>query len=813
METITITKEQSNTLNELVTSHDLILEEGSDHSEPEEIPIIEAQHQEYMSLKSATTFRDDVRNEWINAVFGNNFPDCMEKTNKPQQGMGLGQIAMYTAYTATIRLCDAAEKMLGISISRLSLGLYVRHVELGSDAWCAGIVTNSVLVSINGMCLLAEPSKQALERLWQYEGHLHLEQINQTTTTTSSTSKIIPTAASLSNRQPLHMTFIYQGRLYSVVLLSNPPYGIDWAPCGNFALVKRSHGYAQEAGVLKGSIIASINSTRDIHELDHTLAATTLRTLFNNRQEIHLTLCIPPSEARSGHFERLLDSQELNAPSTTPTSTQITPRKIQRPQVAAELDGVEVRVHPILFTAGSPQSNPVSNAAMNLSQLAFRVAAGELFSFPRRRRFQYLYSQRYYRSCPPLDRALAELLTSNHSLLYVLAYDKANYDETKMGLGRFLDCDENNLALSFLRQFSQRQVHKAVDTFLLQILSVLRIEDPNGSPSPLSEFLLITCKNHIDLCHRMEFMVQSQGLTYLKAQLTILRNQRLNQRREPRQIPIRVEKVPDSPDAAASIVTGTTASVMTMSSIISGTNTDEGTAQTKRFLGFFRKKKKSWNRKKRLSANVDHKTKAGTSISTKASGNRVASCQVIPSTLPPRVGIPSPPVPKDVLFTNTLSFLEELEAVCMDVEKSLLRSFSQKIAGWALQPWSASKETELAQVTQVMRERLRNFSTLPLLNPIDSQTLVSVDVYGSYILPSAHFPLLLTFDCQDRNDDSSVNQGIYRDDRYIETEAIYRTKVELVDLVGKSLNEEESAGRTFFIHGAVGGKIVKSGAR
>ncbi len=815
--------ERSDSLNknELVMPHDFILEEGSDHADQDEIHI-EAQHQEYMSLKSSTTFRDDVRNEWIHAVFGTTFPQCMETASKPRRGMGLAQIAPYTAYTATIPGGVTTDKMLGLSISRLSLGLYVRHVELGSEAWCAGIVPNSVLVSINGMSLLAEPSKLALERLWQYEGHLHLEQIIQATSASSrqqasketpvSSTKLARNAASLSNRQPLHLIVIYQGHLRSAVLLSNPPYGIDWAPCGNFALVKRSYAHAHEAGIVKGSIIACINAGKDIHELDHTQAASILRNLYVNRQAIHLTLCIPPSEARSGHFERVLDTKEVNSSSTTTTSKQATPGKIQRPQVAAELDGVEIRVHPILFSAGSPRPSTVSDAAMNLSQLAFRVAAGELFSFPHHGRYQYFFSQRYYRSCPTLDRPLTELLSLNHSLLYLLEYDKVNYDETRLAMGRLLKENENTLVLSYLREQSLKQVHRSVETFLLPILALLRMEEAsNDSLSPLSLFIFATCKDHIDLCHRMEFMAQAQGLTHLKDQLMTLRNQRLHQRRQPRQIPIRVERIPDSPVAAASIVTGTTASVMTMSSFVSETNTEEEALPTRGLFGFFRKKKKSWNRKKRLSTNTEPKSKARAITPMKA--NLAVPSSLIPSALPPRVGITTPRIPKDALFSNTLAFLEELEAVCLDVEKSLLRSFSQKIAAWALQPWSASKETELAQVTQVMRERLRQFSTLPFLNPIDSQAFMAVDAQGSYILPSAHFPLLLTFDCRDRDEEPNRRERRKNVDHVLGMEKLYRTKVELVDLVGKSLKEEEATGRTYLVHCSVGGTIMKSGPR
>lgn len=119
--------------------------------------------------------------------------------------------------------------------------------------------------------------------------------------------------------------------------------------------------------------------------------------------------------------------------------------------------------------------------------------------------------------------------------------------------------------------------------------------------------------------------------------------------------------------------------------------------------------------------------------------------------------------PTAVLFDNMSMFLNQLDSICKSIERSLLKSFSQKIADWALQPWSPGKETALANVTAGMREQLRGVNReagvgvpsksggkkarrLPLLNPVDSgELLASVDPDESYILPSAHFPLLLCF--------------------------------------------------------------------
>ena len=90
------------------------------------------------SLDTATSFRADVRQEWINAVFGPNFDNPVDvestltATNKvtssTRQGVGLAEIASYVSYNISVPPGLTGDK-LGVTISRLPLGLYVRSVK------------------------------------------------------------------------------------------------------------------------------------------------------------------------------------------------------------------------------------------------------------------------------------------------------------------------------------------------------------------------------------------------------------------------------------------------------------------------------------------------------------------------------------------------------------------------------------------------------------------------------------------------------------------------------------------------------------
>jgi hypothetical protein len=198
-------------------------------------------------------FRPHIREEWINAVFGRDFYATTDNTTPsssyqaPSQGVGLSGIPSYVTYAVTIA-GGAADTKVGVTISRFPLGLYVRKVLPGSEAFFAGISPDSVLVDVSGMAMLVEPSRQALERLWQYEGHFQESTANSNDDALlfdhrNADGGLVPHGNSEKKRavrEPVSLTFIKNGELYSVLMLSNPPWGISWAPCGNFPLVKQA---------------------------------------------------------------------------------------------------------------------------------------------------------------------------------------------------------------------------------------------------------------------------------------------------------------------------------------------------------------------------------------------------------------------------------------------------------------------------------------------------------------------------------------------------------------------------------------------
>lgn len=172
------------------------------------------------------------------------------------------------------------------------------------------------------------------------------------------------------------------------------------------------------------------------------------------------------------------------------------------------------------------------------------------------------------------------------------------------------------------------------------------------------------------------------------------------------------------------------------------------------------------------------------------------------------------------LLENMSTFLLELDTICDSIERSLLKSFSQKIADWALQPWSASKGTALAKVTASMRQSLDQLGSakhapLPIVNPIESsEVLSSVESKDCYILPSAHFPILLTFKTESKKETKahSVLQG---------KDEFYRTTVQVVAIRGSASSPTKSVknsnaeppGLTYSVQGAVAGQVRESGQR
>jgi len=137
----------------------------------------------------------------------------------------------------------------------------------------------------------------------------------------------------------------------------------------------------------------------------------------------------------------------------------------------------------------------------------------------------------------------------------------------------------------------------------------------------------------------------------------------------------------------------------------------------------------------------------------------------------------------------------------------------------------------LADVTNAMRKHLERCnqqdSSMPLLDPIDSscQPLLSIDTNDCYILPSAHFPILLTFNCkrskksfpdegQSGDNEKRTNTQVLKNSspNLFGEEQIYRTSVELVELKGSQsvLGTGKSSSSTFAVHGSVTGSVIKS---
>ena len=940
---------------------------------------------------------------------------------------------------------------LGMTLSRLSLGLYVRAVRPGSQAWCAGVEQNSVLVSINDgeLNLLAEPSKSALCRIWQYEGYCcsngnntseKVDTSNHTTTTTNNKnydddddvattndSHIGRSSSKKTNlimqiRDPISMTFIKNGTLYKVLFLSGPSdgvgFGIDWGPCGKFCLVQRvrSDGIAHRSGVKPSSIVAAIytgscnssitrNGTNTIYHLDHSSVATTLKeTTFSYSQKqrdcskvdiamnttIWIQLCFPPSEARSGYWER---QQRDNSP-TGLTNGSVSNRNISntkgsrsyggttspRLRVAAELDGVQIRIHPFLgvgsiFNSIRPrsrrsignrslspcnarrQSTPNSKGVLvppssKLSILAERVANGERLSIwnndglnqcnkninkSNNKIDETTWSSaghgRFYRPCPVLTNSLPSSLnkkkqksTSNHmalrsimefwdaeqAFIYIIRHHLAAYNEV------------------------ETKIHASSDTSVLETLrEILKSPQPNGNSSSnttpalsdvLSSFQLfwmgwlsgknknekqsIEMKNYLlnflnqnsisppspSLAFHFEFLAVALDNDDMKTSLSNSRRQRNKQNCESFGEDTKTGSVILP---AIHAVTGSTTKLNHTSMQLNGSEVGKSAGenaaftpidkkstpvktQLRRRFRIFRKKKRPSNKSRATlcqtantslekngpninssypKINMKHasfpqestvrsdckiassssgrqkeyspskKSFLQSSLSTNSLSSSMSSLMILRDLSNGTISLKL----KDSLFANTLRFLDELEIVCSDIEKSLLQSFSQKFARWALLPWTTDKETTLAKVTNTMRERLERYngevSSMPLLDPIDSSSkpLSSIDTKGCYILPSAHFPLLLTFDCvgsgKQQRSSSLNNSHSKKIDMDKETitktvgdynvfgeQQIYRTAVELVKLKGSRITESNSklSPRAFFAHVSVSGSVAES---
>jgi len=162
--------------------------------------------------------------------------------------------------------------------------------------------------------------------------------------------------------------------------------------------------------------------------------------------------------------------------------------------------------------------------------------------------------------------------------------------------------------------------------------------------------------------------------------------------------------------------------------------------------------------------------------------------------------------------------LRQIDNTCMAIEKNLVKSFPQKMADWALHPWSASKESALAAVTLGLKTELRRMNNaigsdsegrFPVLNPLDpSEILTSVDADECFILPSAHFPMLLSFNSRPNPGNPSVASGASHG---CSRDTVYQVKVELVSLRSPSFSKNVESGSAYAVQGVLSGVLQESG--
>ncbi len=364
-----------------------------------------------MLISDSTTispiFRNDVRQEWINAMFGQDFfPSVSTSTSTslsnaldytpPRQGVGLAGIPSYLSYTANIDIPSAKEEdaqKVGMTLSRIPIGVYVRSVDIESEAYTAGVVPGSVLVEVNGMGVLGEPSHKLLERMWKFEGHFDEfmeSDEDENKSRSKNKSKSNGEKESLGNkntgkiersdRSIVALKLIKDGILYSAVLLTGSAFGISWAPCANFALIQRTYAMAQKAGVRRGCIVAAVND-KSLREMNHLDTAMYLKDQFDQGKAIRVVCVFTPAASRTGFHER---------------SSTKSPRKTNE---IRSMDGVRVRKVSAatkkkekpteygvgsFFTCGTglnyqPNSADTSLSDLDvLTEIANRVAAGEI---------------------------------------------------------------------------------------------------------------------------------------------------------------------------------------------------------------------------------------------------------------------------------------------------------------------------------------------------------------------------------------------------------------------------------------------------
>ena len=310
-----------------------------------------------------------VRLEWINAMFGPDFFACPDYT--PQRtGIGLSKIPSYVCYQVKIEppsgKADGGAK-LGITISRVPLGVYVRGVDVDGEAYAAGIIPGSVLISINETGVLGDPTHKLLEKLWWYEGHCSAHSSKNSNGNENNGQR---------KPGPIALKLIKDGVMYTAILLGKAPFGVSWAPCGNFALVQRSYSYAQKAGVRRGCLVAAVNG-RNLRNMDHEQTASVLRDSFISKQTIHLTCCYTPSDSRSGSASKKNSHQKSELPTDYRENNGVRLRRTEFP-MGYGVGSVLICGANRAYMPGTNDGNGSHNIPDSYAELAIQVAAGNL---------------------------------------------------------------------------------------------------------------------------------------------------------------------------------------------------------------------------------------------------------------------------------------------------------------------------------------------------------------------------------------------------------------------------------------------------
>ena len=281
---------------------------------------------------------------------------------------------------------------LGLTISRIPLGLYVHSISTSSEAYTVGVSPGSILVKINGLGMLGERSDRAMERVWRYAGLDTKRSVvapgngrdskmiggggNTLSKSASNLSQSDEaTTESLKVHRPVHLTLYKSGRLYDVVLLSgNALGGINWSSCGNFGLIHKVPEKSKAAlcGVRRGTLLIALGGSDPMGEslsggadgtaqscrtLDHSGIASKIKELHSSGQSITLLMGYTPAASRSGFLEKsqmkkVGSGTKLSSfgPEKKPSTSLSTNGSKARPPITVGRD-VEIRSHPVEYTS------------------------------------------------------------------------------------------------------------------------------------------------------------------------------------------------------------------------------------------------------------------------------------------------------------------------------------------------------------------------------------------------------------------------------------------------------------------------------